>query len=348
MEQAHKHAKAPYASLCRTSGLAQGTFYRWKQRAARNEPFCRRPGPKKTGVPDWDMLHEKIRGLVHCRKRTHGTGALYAEVRDSVSRRDFQAMVADVRREENDRRAAEMQHIDWRAPGMVWALDPSELPKNRVCGKIEGVTVQDLGSQYKFDPIAGDVPCGEEVAGHLERLFRRFGAPLFLKRDNGGNLNHPAVNAVLDRHWVIPVNSPCAYPQYNGGVEHAQGELQEAFKARLGHRDRCPREHVEAYLAAATHDRNHSPRRSLGNKTSCWVFCSAQKRGKIKRRQRKEVTDWLIQTTAAIVAEIERVNARTIQTAWRVAVRQWLVAHDAIRISTRKGVLPTSLSPTLS
>jgi len=29
------------------------------------------------------------------------------------------------RREENDRRAAEMQHIDWRAPGLVWALDPS-------------------------------------------------------------------------------------------------------------------------------------------------------------------------------------------------------------------------------
>lgn len=348
IENIHGHTDAAYASLCRTAGLAQATFWRWKQRVERDEPVVRRPGPKKTGVPDWEKLEATIRQLAHGRKRTRGTGALYDEVRDTMSRRELGAMVAEVRRELNDTRAAAMHHIDWCSPGLVWAMDPSELPRDRVYGRIEGLTVQDLGSQYKFDPIAGAVPCGEEVAGHLERLFTQFGAPLFMKRDNGGNLNHPAVNAVLDRHWVIPVNSPCAYPQYNGGVEHAQGEMQEAFERRLGQCDRCPPEHAEAYLAAAMHDRNHSPRRALGNKTSCSVFTSVRNRGRINRRQRKEVTDQLIHATVAIVEQIEPVNGRTIQTAWRVAVQQWLVAHDAIRVSTRNGVSPTSQSQSLS
>lgn len=348
LEHIHQQTAAPYASLCRTAGLAQPTFWRWKKRLECDQPVTRRPGPKKTGVPDWDGLEAVIRELAHCRKRTHGTGALYQQVRDRFSRRAVQAMVAEVRRELNRERDEHVQHIDWCRPGLVWAMDPSEMPRDRVLGKVEGLTVQDLGSQYKFDPIAGDVPCGEEVAGHLQRLFTEFGAPLFLKRDNAGNLNNPAVNAVLAEHWVIPLNSPPGYPQYNGGIEHAQNEIQTAFERRLGHRDQCPSEHVEAYLAAATHDRNHIVRRSLGNRTSCWVFTSAKNRAKINRRKRKEITDELIQTTTAIVAQFERVDRRTIQTAWRVAVRQWLETHDAIRVSIRKGVLPTSHEQTLS
>lgn len=65
--------------------------------------------------------------------------------------------------------------------------------------------MQDLASRYKFPPPAGDaMPHGEEVAENLERLFERHGAPLVVKRDNGGNLNHGAVDALLDRYLVIP------------------------------------------------------------------------------------------------------------------------------------------------
>jgi hypothetical protein len=49
---------------------------------------------------------------------------------------------------------------------------------------------------------------GEEVAGHLDCLFGRFGPPLFCKRDNGGNVNHAAVDDVLGDAMVIPINSP--------------------------------------------------------------------------------------------------------------------------------------------
>ena len=67
----------------------------------------------------------------------------------------------------------------------------------------------DLHSRYRLSPLSSHcLPCGEEVAGHLRYLFERFDPPLFCKRDNGGNLNHLAVNQVLEEALVIPVNSP--------------------------------------------------------------------------------------------------------------------------------------------
>jgi hypothetical protein len=45
--------------------------------------------------------------------------------------------------------------------------------------------------------MMGNVPSGEEISGYLAATFNRFGAPLFLKRDNGVNLNYVAVNDVL-------------------------------------------------------------------------------------------------------------------------------------------------------
>jgi hypothetical protein len=56
------------------------------------------------------------------------------------------------------------------------------------------------------------------------------GGLLFIKRDNGSNLNSCAVNEILENWYVIPLNSPVRCPQYNGAVENA--------KKRLG---RCPR-----------------------------------------------------------------------------------------------------------
>jgi hypothetical protein len=36
------------------------------------------------------------------------------------------------------------------------------------------------------------------AAGHLQQLCERFDPPLFRKRDNGGDPNHPAANQVVD------------------------------------------------------------------------------------------------------------------------------------------------------
>ena len=87
--------------------------------------------------------------------------------------------------------------------------------------------MQDVTSKYKFEPLVrkGSIT-GGEIAQHLKRLFEQFGAPLFLKRDNGSNLNSKEVADLLKEFKVIPLNSPTYYPQYNGAIEHAQGEAK--------------------------------------------------------------------------------------------------------------------------
>jgi hypothetical protein len=45
----------------------------------------------------------------------------------------------------------------------------------------------DLGSSYRLPPLAAAyLPCGEEVAGHLQHLFDRFDPPLFCKTHHDG------------------------------------------------------------------------------------------------------------------------------------------------------------------
>src|SRR4030042_399276 len=85
-----------------------------------------------------------------------------------------------------------LRRIEWLVPGVVWAMDVTEYDLE-MAGKIHLHNTQDLGSRYKFPPLSGECPVGEEIAGFLSEKVCRFGPPLFLKRDNGGNLNHGAV-----------------------------------------------------------------------------------------------------------------------------------------------------------
>jgi hypothetical protein len=116
--------------------------------------------------------------------------------------------------------------------------------------------------------------CGNalHIAGYLAAVLDRFGAPLFLKRDNGGNLNHTAVNEVLADHFVLPLNSPVHYPPYNGAIEEAQTELKNGLAAKLAHKPGCPREHLDAYASSVEHDINHRPRPCLNGKNACQVY----------------------------------------------------------------------------
>ncbi|HUI05919.1 MAG TPA: transposase family protein [Verrucomicrobiae bacterium] len=132
-------------------------------------------------------------------------------------------------------RQAEQRRIHWQIPGAVWSMDPTELtlPCDDQCRKLRLLPVMDLASRYKFAPWAGEHLTGEQVAAHLDELFRRHGPPLVLKRDNGSNLNDEAVNELLSRWLVIPLNSPPHYPPYNGGMERAQRELKTALRPQL-------------------------------------------------------------------------------------------------------------------
>ena len=94
-------------------------------------------------------------------------------------------MVRQARSAHNRASAAALCRVRWLRPDIAWALDGMQYIGCHV------QNLQDMCSHYKFAPLTtAHMPCGEEIAGHLDRHLTRFGPPLFLKRDNAGNLNH--------------------------------------------------------------------------------------------------------------------------------------------------------------
>ena len=325
-----------YECLARQMGLSLTTLMRWKKRVAEGQTAVGKRGPKKVHPLNLSELNERIQGLDHGRKRSRGTGRLHGDYARSISRRDLDEMVRHVRSETNRQRSAETFRVSWLRPNLAWAVD--DCRKSKVVGKaaLHLHNLVDLCSRYKLPPIAsGRLPCGEEVAGHLANLFDRFGPPLFCKRDNGGNLNHTAVNQVLEQALVIPINNPPYTAEYNGAVEHTQAE----FKGYLD-RWRWKADTIEEFSLLseiAAHDLNHKPRRCLDGQTACGSYFGGR-RLRYAKRQRKSIYRWI----RDLASEISIRAGKSIITpvAWRVAAKQWMVQNGLIKIERAGKVLP--------
>ena len=224
----------------------------------------------------------------------------------------------------------------------IYALENTErLIKNNNVRNGEKVllhNVQDVSSLYKFNPlVTRRLANGEQVAENLDKLFIKHGAPLFMKRDNGSNLNHHAVDDVLGAHMVLPLNSPAYYPQYNGSIERSQREMKEWISARE------PNDLREAQLDApiAAHELNHIKRRSLGRETSCGVLHGAEtQKRRYNRRKRKEVYDWITKMTFSIMTHSD--EGMKSDQAWRIAVETWLLRNDMITVTRKRKCYPFS------
>jgi len=212
-----------YTQLLPPTGIGYRRFMRYKQRIDTGDPPLKPPGPKKIKPLDFGELAEHIGKLDHGKKRTRGTGDLYQSYKDVISRREFNQMVIAVRRDHHKDRSACLSQVIWKRPDVVWALDGTEYKSDFTSTKLHLQNLQDLCSVYKFTPLTTwYVPVGEQIAGYLDYQFTRYGPPLFIKRDNGGNLNHLAVNQLLEDAMVVPINSPVRTAPYNGAVERAQ------------------------------------------------------------------------------------------------------------------------------
>lgn len=297
------------------------------------------PGPKKVLPPDWEALRREIGLLKHGGKRTAGTGALWRRYSDRISRRAFQEEVRQQRLEEHRRRAAAMRRIEWCVPGAVWSLDDTGSKRRGYVHQ-----VQDLASRYKFPPPAGNtMPHGEEVAENLERMFKRYGPPLVIKRDNGGNLNHGAVEELLDRHMVIPLNSPPYYPSYNGGIERAQRELGEEARQMQDHGAMQKLEQSQG-ARLSVESLNHRRRPCLQGRTSCEVFCAGREGlRKYNRRRRREAIETVVAMFVAELHTVPRYTRRAVDAAWRHTVENWLLREKIITVSQPKSVTHLSV-----
>jgi len=334
--EAKSRYSLPIRSLATEMGLSDSTLCRWRRRLSRGQAAVGRRGPRKVNPLNFSELRKRIEGLEHGGKRSRGSGSLHRVYGGAISRREFDAMVREARTEATRHRQAEIHHVSWLRSNLAWAMDDCEKSERTAGVTLHLHNLTDLHSRYRLPPLASHcLPCGEEVAGHLQYLFDRFDPPLFCKRDNGGNLNHMAVDQVLEQALVIPINSPPRMAPYNGAVEHTQGE----FKSYLGRWSwKAAGAGSEALLAeCAAHDLNHQPRRCLSGGTACRAFFGGP-RIRYSSRKRQSVYRWIRELAAEVSTRAG--NPVITPAAWRIAARQWLVTNVLIKSERSEKVSP--------
>jgi hypothetical protein len=145
-------------------------------------------------------------------------------------RADYCRSIIQARCESKRQLASEMCSVSWLRPNLAYSMDDC---RNVITGggRLLLHNLLNLCSNYKLPTIAsGYLHCVEGVAGHLDQLSSSFGAPLFCKLDNGGNLNPVSVSHVFSRAMEIPFNSPVYAAPYNGAFERIQGEFKGYLK----------------------------------------------------------------------------------------------------------------------
>jgi transposase InsO family protein len=339
LSQLKQQVHWPYPRLCEALAVPYASFRRWKHRLERGQPAFFQPGPQKMAPLNLEELRVALCHLKHGCQRSRGVGRLYRQYQDQISRRDLQALTETVRRELAQQRQAELRHITWQIPGLVWSLDDALV--RFAHHKLHLHQVQDLASRYKFTPWVGERVLGETVAVHLEQLFLRHGPPLVLKRDNGSNLNQQAVDEVLARYLVMPLNSPPYYPPYNGGMECAVRELKTPLVEKILAHGQIPESQVQTWAEVLAHDLNHRSRPCLHGHAACRVFQDAKPALKAYTlRKRREIFDWIHQLTRALIQVSAVHTQRQVDTARRLAVETWLQRNGVITITQNQKVLP--------
>jgi transposase InsO family protein len=240
-------------------------------------------------------------------------------------------MLERVRQDLETDRREQMRRIEWLTPGVVWAMDFTEYDLG-MANKVYLHNTQDLGSRYKFLPMAGGYPVGEEVAGYLSEKFDRYGAPLVLKRDNGGNMNHLAINDVLSESFVLPLNSPGYYAPYNGAIEESQREVKGSLREKVLSGLADCRDHVAAYAEAAVNDLNHRIRPCLNGRTSCEAFFVSADKPVFTKRERRGIYDWVMERVERILSTMNQSGQAVRESAWRIAVESWLRSRGYIKV----------------
>ena len=327
VESLKRKLKVPYQALCMPQIMSYSTLMRRKARRNNNEELVQKPGPKKFGEVDMDKFMEDVKALGHRNKRSAGAGEVRSRWSRLLSRGVINNAIRLCRDELKRQKRAMQRHIQWNVPGLVWAMDDTETSISGITMNIHNV--RDMSSRYTFRPAVGAIPKGEDVAENLRMLFKDHGAPLFLKRDNGKNLNNSEVNEVLAEFGVIALNSPKHYPPYNGSIEQCQSEMKAEIELRYagGSGD------FLAMAQLAAHDLNHIRRDILDDQTACARLASGwEHMRKYDMKKRKEVRDQIMALVRQITENFDSEKPADFDTIWRVAVETWLRQHGLITV----------------
>jgi Integrase core domain len=335
--QLQAQTKLGTRALCARTGLPATSLRRWRRRAARGQPVLERPGPKKLGPLPLAEFQREVEALLHRRQRTRGTGALYAQHRQSISRRDLQRHVRAARQAQLARQRQSLRHVRWHQPNLAWAIDATEYGPDQHGRKLFLLAALDLATRHAFTPLVTLDPGGAQVAAWLRELFRRHGPPLLLKRDNGSIFHHQLVERLLAEEAVLPLNSPAYYPRYNGAIERHIREL----KTSLSHCLPAPAPAhwqptaIAPFAAAAAHLRNCTPRRSLRGQSAAQAY-HQEPHARLTKRERHAAFQWIKNKAHAMLTKIEAPTRQAIATTWRLATQRWLQHNHLITITTHQ------------
>ena len=155
------------------------------------------------------------------RHRLRAVSAVHAQHPEYSTRR-FQELANELRLKLLRGERKSMLSVEYCEVHLIWSMDIFEQVYRGV--RFHVLQVIDLGSRVKLEPaVKPGAFTGEEVAEHLNYLMHKHEAPLFLKRDNGSNLNSGEVLSILKMFAVIPFNSPPGFPQFNApGISAVQ------------------------------------------------------------------------------------------------------------------------------
>jgi transposase InsO family protein len=337
--QYKENFRVDIATAARICGISYQSFWRYNRRLEAGEKPLEVVGRKPLPPIDHQEVRRDIEKLKHCNKRSLGSGEVLEKYDGIISRKKLEQMIAEVRRELKKGRRNNMFRIEWNCPHMVWSMDDFMY-------EYKGITfyvhqVQDLSSKYKFEPLVSAQPLkGEEIAGNLRKLFKKYGAPLIMKRDNGSNLNHFSVIEVLQESKVIPLNNPAYYPQFNGAMERAQGEVKEELDNliwKFENPDTFP-----FAVRQAVHNMNHILRPTLENECSCfqWQLYADVSFTMIYRTQVYQEINKLALEIADNIQYSEK--ELLVSKSLRKAVEAWLQTNGHITIRRNGKVLPIS------
>jgi hypothetical protein len=258
--------------LCRSLALPRTNYRRWHARVGAATDIIRAPGPKKCQPLPLEALKSEMNKLPHRYQRTPGSGALYEQYAQAISRRHFNDLLSEARAEHRQEEREKLQHLQWHAPDVAWAIDGAEYTEDGQGQLLLFIAAQDLASSHRFAPLPALNLTGDKVAAYLEELFQEHGPPLILKRDNGSIFNNELVDAVLARWHVLPLNSPPYYPRYNGAIEKGIGEIKAELPTVLAPPPVWQLPQTKSILAALCLQQNVQPRRRLSGRSACEVY----------------------------------------------------------------------------
>lgn len=155
------------------------------------------------------------------------------------------------------------------APGQVWSVDFVE--DRLVSGRrLRILNVLDIFSRYALGSLVEHSITGALAARHLAGLFRRYGAPRVLRRDNGPEFEAKVFKKMLSAWRVKDEPVPKAQPYDNGHLESFNGSFRdELLDAELFHTLGEAQVKVANWLDWYNGERPHQ---SLGYATprECW------------------------------------------------------------------------------